>query len=143
VNEMDEIRTARRRVESAGDLAVLLDAGWDALGLIASVCRACEKRADELFGAFMLASVAADEALLALTSAPSMPSSPADPGGEETLVDGPVEAVADQVSDLARVLASSLTAAGTGPADPEDQAVCREAASAVSRVAVLLSRGAR
>jgi hypothetical protein len=140
---MDEIRAARHRVESAGDLAGLLDAGWDALGLIASVCRACEKRADELFGAFMLASVAADEARLALASAPSMPSSPADLAGEEARVDGPVEAVADAVSDLAQVLASSFIAATAGPADPADQAACREAATAVSRVAVLLSRDAR
>ena len=140
---MDEVAVARQRAEGAGGLADLLAAAWDAFGVISSVCWACEKRADELFTAFMLAGVAADEARLVLASAPSLPAGPAGAEVGPVHVGGPVEVVADAVAELARVLSGRLVAVAAGAADPGDQEACRDAAGGADRAVQLLSRDGR
>ena len=60
---MDDVETVRARLEvadlAADGVAGLLEAAWDAFGLVVAVSGECQDRSAELFAAFSFASAAA------------------------------------------------------------------------------------
>ncbi len=129
------------RLRSSTTVAGLLDAGFDAFEAIRLACRACEDREPELFAAFMMAAGAAVEGRNALAGAPSLPSTRRGPRLTAPLVSqaGDVDRIADELADLAGLLADRLRAAPQA-AGPGDRAACHQAAGAASQIRLVLAR---
>jgi hypothetical protein len=130
------------RVRQSASLPELLGAGSDAFEAIRSVARACEDRTPELFAAFMMAAGTATEARNALTGAPSLP-----PGHSGTSSPGllvaaaaDVDDVADELADLAGLLARRLPDVAAEAPTAGDRVACHDAALAAAEIHQLLTR---
>ena len=138
---MDHVSILAVRVRDSATLADLLGAGFDMFEAIRIVSRACEDRAPELFATFMMAAGAAVEGRNALIEAPSLPVRGNGPS-VATLVtaDGSIERVADELADLAGLLASRIRDAAAVVAGAGDRAACQHAAFAAAKIHGLLAQ---
>jgi len=137
-----DIGGVRTRVETAGELAGLLEAAWDGFGAVVASCRECQERAGGLFASFAYAAAAAAQGQVALATAPSLG---ADHGG--TGRGGPApsdlddfERTADGLAGLAGLLAARLAEAALQASDPGDSDACAQAGATAAQVRELLAR---
>ena len=130
----------RRRLDAAGELADLLEAGWDAFSLLVAACQDCQDRSAELFAAFAFAAAAASAGLRALAVAPALPAGLSDGTGHGACVSPDLEAAADGLASLAQVLRDQLASAAVQAHDPSDRQACQESAAAAAQVCELLAR---
>jgi hypothetical protein len=137
---MQEIDRMRRRLEVAGDLTDLLEASWDAFGLLMAGCRDCQDRSAELFAAFAFAAAAANAGLRAVAAAPSLPAGLGDGTGADSCVLADPEMAADGLASLAQALRGQLVSAAERARDPGDRQACQEAAEQAAQVCGLLAR---
>lgn len=137
---MDGIAVLSARVRAAAGLPELLDAGFDAFEAIRAAARACEDRTTDLFAAFMMAAGTATEGRNALNAAPSLP-----PGTSAPNTNPPVSAatdvygIADELADLAGLLARRLPKAAATATLSGDRAACDDAARAAAEIHQLLA----
>ena len=141
---MDDIETARARLEVADLVADgvtgLLEAAWDAFGLVLAVSGECQDRSAELYAAFSFVSAAAAAGRLVLWAAPSLPRTCAWETGHEMAVAEDLEDIADALARLAHVLTTRLSSAGRGTEDPDDRGACADAARQAGETYRLLAR---
>jgi hypothetical protein len=136
-----EAASIQARLQSAGELAELLAAAWDAFDLMLAICQDCEERSTELFAAFAFAAAAAVQGRSILDFAPA----PATTANMQTSAGAGVHAdldhVADSIADLAHALADHLLSATRLANDPGDRQVCEDAAAQAWRIYQLLAPG--
>jgi hypothetical protein len=139
---MDQIDHARQRLESATGISELLDAGWDAFGVLAEGCQRGQDGTHELFAAYGFAVTAATQGRIAIATAPSLPD------GRPDAADQPERSVADDPDRAARALAGlagllrqRLAAAARQAGDSADGQACADAAQYAATVHELLAAG--
>lgn len=138
---MDELGAVTARVADSPTISGLLDASFDAFEVIRQVARACEDREPELFATFMVAAGMAVEGRNALNDAPSLsparncvaPSPTVSPSAE-------VSHVADELAELAALLARRLPEAGERAHLAGDREACERATQAAADIYQLLGR---
>jgi hypothetical protein len=129
-------------LESAGSLAALLDAAWDAFELIISASGDYADTDEGFFAALVYVLAAAADGRDAIITAPSLParppqSQPAGPGHPDpgrSALD-----VAASLASLSGVLADRLTSAAGPAGDPRDRAACVTGARHAREIHVLLA----
>jgi hypothetical protein len=142
VIEMDRINALTTRLRGGNDLAGTLAAGFDAFEAIRAAARECEDRAPELFAAFMMAAGAAVEGRNALLDAPSLLTSRggAAMNGFPAVGVADAEQVADELAELAGLLAQRLSQLGAEAVVPGDRHACQAAAQSAREIHRLLAR---
>jgi hypothetical protein len=143
VGVVQEIEASRARVMADGGVAELLDAAWDALGVLLAWSRACEERAGQLFAAFAFAAASAAEGQMIVASAPSLAGGRSGDSSHDAIVQDDLEKVADALSGLAGALRDRLRSGGLAAADPGDRAACEHAAVPAAQICALLSQDGR
>jgi hypothetical protein len=137
---MQGIDRMRLRLDGAGELADLLEAGWDAFSLLVAACQDGQDRSAELFAAFAFAAAAATAGLRALAVAPSLPAGRGDGTGHGACGPPDLETAADGLASLAQILRDQLGSAAVQAHDPSDRQACEEGAAAAAQVYGLLAR---
>jgi hypothetical protein len=138
---MDEIAVLSARVRAAVGLPELLDAGFDAFETIRAAARGCEDRTTELFAAFMMAAGTATEGRNALNAAPSLPPGTSSPPNRNPPVSAATDVygIADELADLAGLMARCLPQAAATATLSGDRAACQDAARAAAEIHQLLA----
>jgi hypothetical protein len=140
---MHDIGAMQTQVETAEELAGLLEAAWDGFGMIVAGCRECEERSGGLFAAFAYASAAAAQGRVVLAAAPSLDAHPGGDAGCDRSVSADLkdlEGTADSLAGLAGLLAARLAEAARQAGDPADRDICAQAGAAAARACRLLAR---
>jgi hypothetical protein len=139
---MDQIDHARQRLESAAGISELLDAGWDAFGVLAEGCQRGQDGTHELFAAYGFAVTAATQGRIAVATAPSLPDGPPSAADqpEWSVADDPDRA-ARALAGLAGLLRQRLAAAARQAGDSADGQACTDAAQYAATVHELLAAG--
>lgn len=139
---MDELGAITARVADSVTIPEALDAGFDAFEVIRLMARACENRGPELFAAFMVAAGTAVQGRNALNDAPSLPPARSDLASSPVV--GPaldVGLVADQLAELAALLAPCLHKMAAEANLAGDRLACERAARAAADIYQFLGRG--
>jgi hypothetical protein len=138
---MSELRAVTARVAGSATISGLLEASFDAFEVIREVARACEDRVPELFAAFMVAAGTAVEGRNALNDAPSLPPARSDPS-LPPIVNRTADAehIADELADLAALLAQRLPEAAARAGIAGDREACERAIRAAADIHHLLGR---
>jgi hypothetical protein len=138
---MDELGAVTARVADSATISGLLEASFDAFEVIRQVARACEDRVPELFAAFMVAAATAVEGRNALNDAPSFPPARSDPALSPIVtMAADVEHVADELAELAALLAQRLPEAAVQAGLAADREACAGAIRAATDIHYLLGR---
>jgi hypothetical protein len=131
---MPETGQMRARLQTAGELTEFLGVARETFSLLLAACRDCEERAAELFAAFALASAAAAQGRLVITSAPSLPAGPDNQTSYDGCVQTDLDKAADDLADLAGVLSERPSAAARLAHHPGDRAACQDAAAQAAQI---------
>jgi hypothetical protein len=140
-SDMDQIESARARVERAIGLPAVLDAAYDAFEQMLTAITIQQDRGGETFAAFVMSGTAVANGRDALAAAPSLPRvSSGDLAGtaREPCGDLPPQAAADALASLSQLLSRRLTDAGDHSADAGDRVACIRAARHAAYVCSLL-----
>jgi hypothetical protein len=138
---MDELGAITARVVVSATVPEVLDAGFDAFEVIRQMARACEDRVPELFAAFLVAAGAAVEGRNALNDAPSLPPARSSPMTSPIMsLAADVGHVADELAELAALLARRLPEAAAEANLADDRAACDRATRAAADIHQLLGR---
>jgi len=138
---MDQIESARARVEQAIGLPAVLDAAYDAFEQMLAAITIQQDRGGRAFAAFVMSGTAAANGRDALAAAPSLP--PVSSGdlasmASESTPDQPMEDAAAGLASLSQLLSRRLTDASDHSADAGDQLACAQAARHAADVCSLL-----
>jgi len=138
---MDQIESARMRVEEAIGLPAVLDAAYDAFEQMLSAITVQQDRGGEAFAAFVMSGTAAANGRDALAAAPSLP--PVSSGDLASMAadsssDLPMEDAAAGLASLSQLLSRRLTDASDHTADTDDRVACVHAARHAADVCSLL-----
>jgi hypothetical protein len=143
---MEPIGPVRARLEAADQpgrgLEALLQAAWEAFGVLARGCRVGADRYGELFAAFSFACVAAAQGRQLLWAAPSLPQDCGWETSGEEAVEENEEQLAGDLAGLAGVLSARLAAAASQAKDAGDGGACADAAQQAGQIHTLLAPGA-
>jgi hypothetical protein len=138
---MNELRAVTARVADSATISGLLEASFDAFEVIRQVARACEDRVPALFAAFMVAAGTAVEGRNALNDAPSLPPARSDPALSPVVnTAADAEHIADELADLAALLAQRLPEAAVQTGLAGDREACARAIRAATDIHHLLGR---
>jgi hypothetical protein len=140
---MDQIESARVRLEQATGLPAVLDAAYDAFEQMLPALEEQQDRGGGAFAAFVMSGTAAANGCNALAAAPSLP--PASSGDLAAMTARPssgraVEDAAAILAQLSQLLSSRLTDASDLSADPGDRVACARAARHAASICSLLGR---
>ena len=143
---MDQIESARVRLEQATGLAAVLDAAYDAFEQMLRALEEQQDRGGGTFAAFVMSGTAAANGRNALAAAPSLPS--ASSGDLAAVTAGPsggraAEDAAAVLAQLSQLLSTRLSDASDLSADPRDQVACARAARHAASICSLLGRTPR
>ena len=138
---MNSLFFVRERLHQASDLAVILDAAYDAFESMLSVLRALEDPGDPMFGAVMMAAASAADGRDAILFAPSLPPHRLHRADAEESHDA-VGAAADLLASLSELLAARLDDAASIAPDPGDQTACQAAGRWARDIHALLTGNA-
>ena len=138
---MDQIESARARLEHAAGLPAVLDAAYDAFEQMLPVIVDQQDRGGGAFAAFVMSGAAAANGRNAVAAAPSLPS--AGPGDLAAAATRPArdlttEAAATILAGLGQLLSRRLAAAGELSADAGDRVACAEAFRHAASICLLL-----
>jgi hypothetical protein len=138
---MDQIESARVRVEQAIGLPALLDSAYDAFEQMLTAITVQQDRGGGAFPAFVMSGTAAANGRDALAAAPSLP--PASSGGLAGTAREPcghlsAETAAFALASLSRLLSRRLTDASDHSADAGDRVACIQAARHAAYICSLL-----
>jgi hypothetical protein len=139
---MDQIESARARVEQAIGLPALLDSAYDAFEQMLAAITRQQDRGGEAFAAFVMSGTAAANGRDALAAAPSLlPVSSGDLASmaSESALDLPTADAAAVLARLSQLLARRLADASDHTADAGDRLACGQAARHAADVCSLLS----
>jgi hypothetical protein len=141
--DMDQIESARVRLEQATGLPAVLDAGYEAFEEMLPALEEQEDRGGAAFAAFVMSATAAANGRDALAAAPSLP--PAPPGklavaAAESFRGQAMEDAAAALARLSQLLSTRLTDASGLSADPGDKVACARAARHAASICSLLGR---
>jgi len=142
VSGMTDVMAARRQLEEAAGLELVLDAAYAGFEAIMSSIWDHEERAGDSFAAFDFAAAAAADGRDAVAAAPSLSAAPhaghrADPGAQDPkYAAGELEAA---LAGLAGLLANRLGQAAEAAARPGDRAACEVAARHAAEIRGLLA----
>jgi hypothetical protein len=135
---MQDTEEISARLRDAASLPDLLAASFDAFEIIRIVARSCDQLAPELFAALMTTADAAVDGREAVTAVTALPA-----GASMALVIRPADAgigeVTAALAALGTLLADRLVHAGILAA-AADRGACAEAATAASRIHLLMAR---
>jgi len=138
---MDQIESARTRVEQATGLPAVLDAAYDAFEQMLTAITIQQDRGGGTFAAFVMSGTAVANGRDALAAAPSLPRvSSGDLAGtaREPCGDPPPQAAAEALASLSQLLSRRLTDAGDHSADAGDRVACIQAARHAAYICSLL-----
>ena len=140
---MDQIESARVRLEQATGLPAVLDAAYDAFEEMLWALEEQEDRGGGAFAAFVMSGTAAANGRNALAAAPSLP--PAPSGGLAAAAGGSssglaMEDAAAVLAGLSQLLFSRLANASDLSADVGDKLACAQAARYAATICSLLGR---
>ena len=138
---MDQIESARARVEQANRLPAVIDAAYDAFEQMLAVITCQQDRAGGAFAAFVMSGTAVANARDALAAAPSLPrvfagdlaNKASDSSGDQ-----PMEDIAAVLANLSQLMSRRLTDARDHVADAADRLACAQAARHAAYVCSLL-----
>ena len=138
---MDQIESARARVEQAIGLPAVLDAAYDAFEQMLAAITIEQDRGGGTFAAFVMSGTAAANGRDALAAAPSLP--PASSGDLASIAWEPcgdllAEDAAPALASLGQLLSRRLTDASDHSADAGDRVACIQAARHAAYVCSLL-----
>jgi hypothetical protein len=141
--DMDQIESARVRLEQATGLPAVLDAAYEAFEEMLPALEEQQDRGGGTFAAFVMSGTAAANGRNALAAAPSLP--PALSGDLAAVTAGPFSGRAAQdaaaiLAQLSQLLSTRLTDASDLSADPDDKLACARAAHHAATICSLLSR---
>ena len=138
---MDQIESARARVEHAAELPAVLDAAYDAFEQMLAAITIQQDRGGGAFPAFVMSGTAAANGRDALAAAPSLPkASLGDLGGlaGESGLDLPVKDAAAGLASLSQLLSRRLTDVSGHTTDADDRVACVQAARQAAYVCSLM-----
>jgi hypothetical protein len=140
---MDQIESARVRLEQATGLPAVLDAAYDAFEQMLPALEEQQDRGGGTFAAFVMSGTAAANGRNALAAAPSLP--PASSGDLAAGTAGPSNGQAAQdaaaaLAQLGQLLSTRLADASDLSADPGDKVACAQAARHAASICSLLGR---
>jgi hypothetical protein len=140
---MDQIESARVRLEQATGLAAVLDAAYDAFEQMLPALEEQQDRGGGTFAAFVMSGTAAANGRNALAAAPSLPS--ASSGDLAAVTAGSsrgraAEDAAMVLAGLSQLLSTRLTAASDLSADAGDKLACAQAARHAASICSFLGR---
>jgi hypothetical protein len=138
---MDQIESARARVEQAIGLPAVLDAAYDAFEQMLAAITIQQNRGGRAFAAFVMSGTAAANGRDALAAAPSLP-----PGSSGDLASMAAESsrglliedAAAGLASLSQLLSRRLTDASDHTADAGDRVACVQAARHAADVCSLI-----
>jgi hypothetical protein len=138
---MDQIETARARLQHSIGLPAVLDAAYDAFEEMLGEIEDQQDGGGGAFGAFVMSGAAAANGRNALAAAPSLPCSHS--GGLARVGAAPSprlepEDAAVALTKLSQLLSVRLAAASELSADVGDQVACAQAARHAARICSLL-----
>jgi hypothetical protein len=138
---MDQIESARARVEQANGLPAVIDAAYDAFEQMLAAITIQQDRGGGAFAAFVMSGTAAANGRDALAAAPSLP--PVSSGDLASVASQPApdlsaEEAAAVLANLSQLLSRRLTDASDHTADIADQVACVQAAGHAANVCSLL-----
>jgi hypothetical protein len=140
---MDQIESARVRLEQATGLPAVLDAAYDAFEQLLWALEEQEDRGGGAFAAFVMSATAATNGRDALAAAPSLPLSAS---GELAAAAAwsscglTVEGAAAVLAQLSQLLSGRLADASNLPGDVGDKVACAQAARHAASICSLLGR---
>ena len=140
---MEQIESARVRLEQATGLPAVLDAAYDAFEQMLPALEEQEDLGGPAFAAFVMSATAAANGRDALAAAPSLPPTPSGDlavAAAESFRGQAMEDAAAALAQLSQLLSSRLTAASSLSADPGDKAACARAARHAASICSLLGR---
>ena len=140
---MDQIESARVRLEHATGLPAVLDTAYDTFEQLLCALEEQEDRGGAAFAAFVMSATAAANGRDALVTAPSLPPAPtgdlaaAAAWSSSSLTAEDAAAVLAQLSQL---LSGRLADASNQSADAGDKVACAQAARHAASICSLLGR---
>jgi hypothetical protein len=141
--DMDQIESARVRLEQAAGLPAVLDAAYEAFEEMIWALEEQEDRGGGAFAAFVMSGTAAANGRDALAAAPSLPLALS---GDLAAVSAErssrlaAEDAAAVLAQLSQLLSTRLTDASDLSADPGDKVACARAARHAASICSLLGR---
>jgi hypothetical protein len=138
---MDQIESARARLEDAIELPAVLDAAYDAFEEMLGEIENQQDGGGGAFGAFVMSGAAAANGRNALAAAPSLPPGPSEDLARVGARPSPgleLEDAAVALAGLSQLLSARLAAASDLSADVGDQVACAQAAHHAASICALL-----
>jgi hypothetical protein len=136
-----DVEAIMARLRGARSLPGLLAASFGAFETIRVLARGSEDMVPSLFAAFMTAADAAVDGRQALTLAPSLSlASGVTPVTIPPAATAGIDAIADALAALGKLLEECLAHAAARALIPGDRAACQEAAEAGRRIHQLMAR---
>ena len=138
---MDQIESARARVQQAVGLPAVLDAAYDAFEQMLAAITIQQDRGGGAFAAFVMSGTAAAngrDALAAATSLPPVSSGDLASMAAKASRDLPMEDAAAALASLSQLLSRRLTDASDHTADVGDRLACAQAARHAADICSLL-----
>ena len=138
---MDQIESARARLQHAIGLPAVLDAAYDAFEEMLGEIENQQDRGGEAFGAFVMSGAAAANGRNALAAAPSLPPGPSGDLARVGAASSPgleLEDAAAALAGLSQLLSARLAASSDLSANVGDQVACAQAARHAASICSLL-----
>jgi hypothetical protein len=138
---MDQIESARARLQYAIRLPAVLDGAYDAFEEMLGEIENHQDGDGQAFGAFVMSGAAAANGRNALAAAPSLPPGPSGDLARVRAAPSPdleLEDAAVAVAGLSQLLSARLAAASDLSADVRDQVACAQAARHAASICSLL-----
>jgi hypothetical protein len=141
--DMDQIESARVRLEQATGLSAVLDAAYDAFEQLLWALEEQEGRGGATFAAFVMSATAAANGRDALAAAPSLPPVPSGDLAAAAAWSSSgltVDDAAAVLAQLSQLLCGRLANASHLSVDAGDKAACAQAARHADSICSLLGR---
>jgi len=137
---MDQIESARARVEQANGLPAIIDAAYNAFEQMLAVITCQQDSGGGAFAAFVISGTAAANGRDALAAAPSLPVTSGELArmASQPASDLSAEDAAAVLADLSQLLFRRLTDASDHTVGHPDQVACVQAAGHAANVCSLL-----